>query len=234
VITKKEFAAMQDHSCLGTSVLKDSVRKFCREAIKYGFACVYVNQCDVAFARSIVGDKVGVGCPVGFPYGINTTESKIFEGLNAIDNGASALDIVINVSRLKDGDTEYVSNELQSFIKAVREKKPDVLIKVIIECYCLTHDEKITACNIVADSGADYIKQGTGTTPDSFHLGDIKLMNAVVGKRIKIKSAGCIMNLEDALGTIAFGATRIGNDKAPKWLEEWDKECWSAEISGIK
>ena len=234
MITKEQFAAMQDHSCLGNYVSRADVERFCKEVLEYGFAAVYVNPSDVAFARSIIGDKAGVGTVVGFPQGVATTKSKIYEGLDAIDNGASDLDIVINVSKLKDGDAKYCLDELKAFTKAVKERKSDVTVKVIIECYHLTHSEKITACKIVADSGADYIKQSTGTTPNnSFNLGDIKLFNAIVGDRIKIKSSGWIMNLEDAIGTVEFGATRVGNSIAPQWLSEWDENRWYDPIKRL-
>jgi deoxyribose-phosphate aldolase len=227
MLTKEQFAAMQDHSCLGNYVSHDDVVRFCNEVLQYGFASVYVNPCDVKLAKSIIGDKAGVGTVIGFPQGVNTTETKIFEGLNAIDNGATELDIVINISKLKDGDHDYCRNELTEFTKAMKARKNDVIVKVIIECYHLTHAEKIAACYIVADSGADYIKQSTGTTPNSsFNLGDIKLMNALVGDRLKIKSAGWIINLEDAIGTVEFGASRIGNSIAPQWLAEWDENHW--------
>ena len=158
MITKEQFAAAQDHSCLGNYVSKDEVVKFCNEVLEYGFASVYVNPADVKLAKSIIGDKAGVGTVIGFPQGVTTTETKIFEGLNAIDNGASELDIVINISKLKDGDVDYCYNELSQFVQAMKAKKPDVIVKCIIECYHLTHAEKITACKIVADSGCDYIK----------------------------------------------------------------------------
>ncbi len=235
MITKEQFAAMQDHSCLGNYVSKEDVIRFCHEVLQYGFASVYVNPCDVSLAKSIIGEKAGVGTVIGFPQGVNTTETKIFEGLKAIEDGADELDIVINISKLKDGDKEYCLRELREFTKAVKEKKADVVVKVIIECYHLTHSEKIEACRIVADSGADYIKQSTGTTPNSsFNLGDIKLMNALIGDRVRIKSAGWIINLEDAVGTVEFGASRIGNSLAPQWLAEWEENHWYDPIRALK
>ena len=108
MLTKEQFAKMQDHSILGTCCKRSDVRRFCEEVLDYGFAAVYVNPCDVSFAKSIVGDRAGVGTVIGFPQGATTTRTKIFEGLEAIGNGATELDIVINVSRLKDGDTGYV------------------------------------------------------------------------------------------------------------------------------
>lgn len=234
MLTKKEFAAMQDHSVLGNYVSKEDVERFCKETLEYGFAAVYVNPADVKLAKSILQDKGAVGTVIGFPQGVTTTKTKIFEGLDAIENGADELDIVINISKLKDGDTEYCLQELTEFTKAMKEKKPDVIVKVIIECYYLTHAEKITACKIVADSGADYVKQSTGTTPySSFNLGDVKLLNAIVGDRIKVKAAGWIGNLEDAIGTIEFGASRIGNSIAPEWLSEWDENHWYDEVKHV-
>lgn len=227
MITREQFAAMQDHSILGTYCKHSDVKKYCEEVLEYGFAAVYVNPCDVAFAKSIVGDRAGVGTVIGFPQGATTTSTKIFEAREAIDNGATELDIVINVSRLKDGDTVYVKNELTDFVRAVKAKNPQVLVKVIIECSYLSHDEKVTACQLVVASGADYVKQSTGTTPNSsFCLGDTRLLKNVVGDKVKIKSSGCILNVEDAIGSIEFGASRIGNNLGPQWLAEFDKQLW--------
>jgi deoxyribose-phosphate aldolase len=229
VLTKQEFAKMQEHSILGTYCRKEDVKRFCEEALEYGFAAVYVNPGDVPFAKSIIGDRAAIGCPIGFPQGATTTRAKVFEGLDAIENGATDLDIVINVSRLKDGDVDYVRDEISEFVQAMRAKKADVVIKVIVECYYLSHAEKIEICKIVAESGADYIKQSTGTTPNSsFTLGDVKLFKAVVGDKISIKASGWIVNIEDAIGSIEFGATRIGNSMAPQWLAEFEENLWYA------
>ena len=227
MLTKEQFAKMQDHSILGTYCKSSDVRRFCEEVLEYGFASVYVNPCDVPFAKSLVGNRAAVGTVIGFPQGATTTRTKIFEGLEAIDNGATELDVVINVSRLKNGDTAYVKNELTEFVKAVKAKKSGVLVKVIIECYYLAHDEKVAACNLVVESGADYVKQSTGTTPNSsFCLGDTRLLKNVVGDKIRIKSSGWIMNVEDAIGSIEFGASRVGNSLGPQWLDEFDRQLW--------
>src|SRR5579862_5544014 len=106
MVTKEQFAKMQDHSILGSYCKKADVKRFCEEVLEYGFASVYVNPCDVALAKSIIGNKAAVGTVIGFPQGATTTKTKIFEALEAIDNGANELDIVINISRLKDGDTD--------------------------------------------------------------------------------------------------------------------------------
>ena len=230
MITKEQFASLQDHSILGTHCKRSEVKKFCEEVLEYGFAAVYVNPCDVSYAKSLVGDRAGVGTVIGFPQGATTTRTKIFEALEAIDNGATELDVVINVSRLKDGDTAYVRRELTEFVATVKAKNPEILVKVIIECYYLTHEEKVTACQLVVESGADYVKQSTGTTPNSsFCLGDTRLMKNVVGDRIKIKSSGWIMNVEDAIGSIEFGASRVGNSLGPQWLAEFDRQLWTKD-----
>ncbi|MCL1854734.1 MAG: deoxyribose-phosphate aldolase [Clostridia bacterium] len=228
MLTKKEFAAKMDHSCLGTHVPQKEVEKFCREAIDYGFAAVYVNPHDVPLAsRLLKGTAVKVGTVVGFPQGTASTKVKIFEALDSIENGADELDLVLNVSRLKDGDVDYVRAELNDFVSAVKARSADVLVKVIIECHYLTHSEKIIATNLVAESGADYVKQATGTTPNwSFTLGDVKLLAVTAAGRCKVKSSGWIMNIEDAIGSIEFGAERVGNSLAIQWLEEFDENVW--------
>jgi len=227
MVTKEQFARVQDHSILGTYCAKADVERFCHEALEMGFASVYVNPCDVSLAKSILTDKCAVGTVIGFPQGATTTACKIFEALNAIDNGAKELDLVMNVSRLKDGDLEYVRREFTEFVAAVKEKNPNVLIKVIIECHFLTHEEKITATNLVAETGCDYVKQATGTTPNwSYTLGDVKLLKSVAAGRCKVKASGWIMNIEDAVACVDIGADRIGNSLAPQWLKEFDQHRW--------
>ena len=226
MVNKKQFAAMQDHSILGTYCPRADVERFCKEALEYGFASVYVNPSYVKLVKSILGDKCGVGTVIGFPQGATTTACKIFEALEAVDNGANELDIVINVSRLKDGDTDYVRNELSEFVTAVKAKDPKTIIKVIIECHYLTHQEKIAATEIVAETGCDYVKQATGTTPNwSYTMGDVKLLKAVAAGRCKVKASGWIMNIEDAVGCAEL-ADRIGNSLAVQWLEEFDENRW--------
>jgi len=227
MITKKEFASLQDHSILGTYCPGKDVERFCREVLEHGFASVYVNPCDVTLAKSIVGEKAAVGTVIGFPQGANTTAIKIYEALDAIDNGADELDLVMNVSRLKDGDIEYVRREFSDFVAAVKGKDPKVQVKVIIECHYLTHKEKVTAIDLVASTGCDYVKQATGTTPNwSYTMGDVKLMKTVAAGRCKVKASGWIMNVEDAIGCAELGAERIGNSLAIQWLEEFDENRW--------
>jgi deoxyribose-phosphate aldolase len=237
MITRKQFAAMQDHSCLGAYCDEKDVARFCHEALDNGFACVYVMPCFVELARSIipVGSKTRVGTPVGFPWGTSTTVVKIAEAVDAIDRGANSLDVVINISMLKNGHVEYVRNELKAFVEAVRAKADDVLVKVIVECFYLTREEKILAANLVADSGADFVKQATGTTPNySYTLGDLMLLKSAVGDRCGVKASGGLINVEDAFSVIELcGATLIGNKRAMQWMEDFDDNRWYEMRGGV-
>ncbi|MCL2000923.1 MAG: deoxyribose-phosphate aldolase [Planctomycetes bacterium] len=230
MVTKEQFAAMQDHSILGAYCEEKDVVQYCKEALEYGFANVYVMPCFIKLARSIIpmGSKTGVGSTVAFPWGATTTEMKIAEGLDFIDKGATSLDMVINVSMLKNGHADYVRNELDGFVKAIRAKKAEVTIKIIVECHYLTREEKFLAANLVAESGADFVKQATGTTPNwSYTLGDLILLKSAVGDRCGVKASGGLINVEDALAAIEVcGATSIGNKRAVQWMKDFDDNRW--------
>ncbi len=227
MITKEEFARMQDHTILEPDADENAVLQRIEEALRFNFAAVYVNPCYVKLVKEkTAGSGVAVGTVVGFPHGANKTEIKIQEGLLAIEDGADELDIVINISRLKSGDDQYVKDEIERFVQAIKKKSPKVLVKVIIETCFLNHDEKVRACKIVAESGADYIKTSTGTGSAGCRIGDIRLMKTIVGDKVKIKAAAEITTIEQALAVLSEGATRIGENTAVKLLEEFDKELW--------
>ena len=227
MISRKEFALMQDHSILEPNATKDGVTQRCRETLEHGLGATYVNPCWVSYAKSLLGNRAKVGTVVGFPFGANTTATKIAEGLECIDNGADKLDVVINISKLKTGETVYVEKELRDFVTAMKKRRSDVTVKVIIECCYLTHDEKVAACRIVGDSGADFIKTSTGTGTGGARIGDIRLMRKLVGDKVKIKAAAQITSIEDALAVIEEGASAIGENTAVKLLEDFDKQLWS-------
>jgi deoxyribose-phosphate aldolase len=224
MITKEQFAKMQDHSVLEPFADETAVVNRINEAVAYGCGAVYVNPCYVKFAKErVAGTDVGVGTVIGFPFGANKTEIKIQEGLLAVEDGATELDVVINVSRLKSGDEAYVENELNKFVRAIREVSPSVLVKVIIETCYLTRDEMVRACEIVRDSGADYIKTSTGTGPEGCKYGDIIVMRRVCGDKVKIKAAHVKGSVENALAVIEAGASRIGDAMVIPWLQDFDK-----------
>lgn len=226
MISKQEFARMQDHSILEPYATKDQITKMCEETLRYGLGATYVEPCWVALAKSLLRDKAKVGTVVGFPFGANSTATKIAEGLECIANGADKLDVVINISKLKSGDVAYVEKELKEFAKAMKAKRADIIVKVIIECCYLTHDEKVAACRIVGDSGADFIKTSTGTGTGGCRIGDIRMMRKLVGDKVKIKAAAQITNIEDALAVIEEGASAIGENTAVKLLADFDKQMW--------
>lgn len=232
MITREKFCRMQDHALLRPYCTRDELDRWCGEALKYGFASVCINPCEVAYAKSILGDKVAVGTVIGYPQGVNTTKTKIFEALDAIDNGARDLDVVMNITRFKEGDYDYVRNELTEIIKAVKAKDPGVLVKVIIERPYLTVEEVPVIAKIILESGADYIKEATGYSPvgktpdEGCGPEDIKLIRQTIGDKLKIKSAGGTNSLEDCIRAIEEGATRMGHTRIPMWLEEAGEEFW--------
>ena len=226
MISKEKFASMQDHSILEANVTIDQTREKCEETLKYGFAATYVHPCHVKYAKSILGDKALVGTVVGFPLGNVTTETKLSEAMNAIDNGAGALDCVINISMLLSGNIKYVEDELAAIVKAVKGKNKKVLVKIIIECCYLTQEQKVQACEAVCKAGADYIKTSTGYGTWGCRVGDIRLMRKVCKGRVKIKAAADMKDLNQALAMIDEGAEIIGENSGVKYLQQWDSQMW--------
>ena len=226
MISKKEFAAMQDHAIVEPFADEKAIRNRIQETLEYGFASIVVNPCWVKFAKQIVGNKTRVSTLIAFPFGAATTTMKVAEALEAIDNGADDLDFVINLSWIKSGYYDRAEAELREIVKAVKGKRKDVSVKVIIECCYLTHDEKVKAAEVVAASGADYVKTSTGTGAWGCRIGDIRLLKKVVGDRCKIKAAADIKTIEDGLAVIEAGATRIGENTAVQMMKDWDKQLW--------
>ena len=228
MISREEFASRIDHAAIGTAITREQVERFIQEAIAYHFAAVYVNPCDVAFAKArLAGTGVLVGAGAGANQGVNTVDCKIAEALEAIEDGADCVELYMNVSRLLDGDEAYVRDEVNRFVKAVKAKKRDAVVKVIIECPYLNREQKVKACEIVAQSGAEYVKESSGSAQNAnFSLADIRLMKSVVGERCKIKAAGDVNTLENAVGAMEFGADLVGNDRGPQWMEEFDQCMW--------
>jgi len=222
MLTKQQFAAMQDHSILEPYATREQIATMVEQTIKYGFNATYVEPCHVKFAKEISG-QAKVGTVIGFPFGTNTTKTKIDEALECIELGADTLDMVINYSMLKSGDIDYVRNELKQFVSTVKTKKPSIDVKIIIECCFLTRTEKIQACEAVRDSGADYIKTSTGTGTGGCRIGDIKMMKRICGSKCKIKAAAQIQSIDDAIAYIEAGAELIGENTAVKLLDEWDQ-----------
>ena len=196
-----------DHTILKATASSADVQKLCEEAIEYEFYSVCVNGCYVADAKHLLqGTDVKVAAVIGFPLGAMTTASKVFEAKEAIENGASEIDMVINVAKLKDGEFDYVENE----IRLIKEAIGDNVLKVIIETCYLTDEEKVKACELSLVAKADFVKTSTGFGTGGATYEDVKLMKSVVGDNAKVKASGGVRDKETAQKYVDLGAERLG------------------------
>lgn len=202
------IAGMIDHTILKPEATEAEVMTLCKEAVKYNFASVCVNPTMVTKAATILeGTPVKVCTVIGFPLGANTTEVKAFETQDAIAKGATEVDMVINVGKLKERELEYVRNDIKAVVDAAKNK---ALTKVIIETCLLDDEEKVIACQLAKEAGADFVKTSTGFSKGGATAADIKLMRETVGPDMGVKASGGVRSREDAITMIENGATRIG------------------------
>jgi deoxyribose-phosphate aldolase len=203
------IAGMIDHTALKAETLKEDILKLVAEAKEYKFASVCVNPTWVKTAADLLKDtpEVKVCTVIGFPLGANTPEVKAFETSNAIENGATEVDMVINIGALKDRDDELVERDIRAVVDAARGK---AITKVIIEASLLTNEEKERACQISVKAGADFVKTSTGFSTGGATVEDIALMRKVVGPDLGVKASGGVRSREDAVALIEAGATRLG------------------------
>ncbi|WP_028612750.1 deoxyribose-phosphate aldolase [Paenibacillus harenae] len=206
--TQAEIAAMIDHTILKADATKEEILQICREARQYQFATVCVNAGWVkTAAEELKGSNVGITTVVGFPLGATTTASKAAEAKFAIEDGATEIDMVLNIGLLKSGDLEGVQRDVEGVAAAV---KGQAVLKVILETGLLTDEEKVTACDICKKAGADFVKTSTGFGKGGATAEDIALMRRTVGPDLGVKASGGVRDRETALQMIAAGATRIG------------------------
>jgi deoxyribose-phosphate aldolase len=211
----KSLASKIDHTLLKPDATPEEIAELCEEAKKYHFASVCINPCYVELCSSLLkGTDVRICTVVGFPLGANTTVVKKLETEQAISNGATEIDMVINIGRLKAGDYSYVGNDVTQVVQSA--KKNNALVKVIIETALLTDEEKVKACLICKKAGADFVKTSTGFSKGGATVGDVALMKYVVGSSIGVKAAGGIRSKEEAEAMIASGADRIGASASVK------------------
>lgn len=204
---KEEMAKLIDHTLLKATASSKEIRKICKEATENGFASVCVNPCNVAIAADLLKDtEVKVCTVIGFPLGANTTTVKAFETKDAIHNGATEIDTVINIGALKDGNIDLVYED----IKAVVDAANGTLVKVIIETCYLTDEEKILACKAATKAGADFVKTSTGFGTGGATPSDVLLMKSNIDSNMEVKASGGIRTYEDTIAVINAGATRIG------------------------
>ena len=197
-----------DHTLLRADAKKEDIIRLCDEAKKYDFASVCVNTCWASFAKSqLEGSGVKLCCVVGFPLGACNSKVKAFETHDAILNGgADEIDVVMNIGKLKDGDVDYVVDELRTLKQIVGNK----VLKVIIETCMLTDEEKKLACSCALKAGADFVKTSTGFGSGGATVADVRLMKECVGDKAKVKASGGIRTAEQFKNMIVAGADRIG------------------------
>ena len=196
-----------DHTILKATASSTDVQKLCEEAIEHEFYSICVNGCYVADAKHLLqGTDVKVAAVVGFPLGAMTTAAKVFEAKEAVENGASEIDMVINIAKLKDGEFEFVENE----IRQIKEVIGDNVLKVIIETCYLTDEEKVKACELSLAAKADFVKTSTGFGTGGATYEDVKLMKSVVGNNAKVKASGGVRDKETAQKYVDLGAERLG------------------------
>lgn len=209
-----------DHTNLKPYATREDIIRLCDEAIKYGFYAVCVNPYRVRLAKSYLrerGADVKVASVIGFPLGATPTEVKVFEAMRALEDGADELDMVINIGALKDRDYDYVKRDIEEVVKVAHER--GAIVKVIIETCYLTEEEKIKACELAKEAGADFVKTSTGFGSGGATLEDVRLMRKVVGPDMGVKAAGGIRTYEAALEMIKAGANRIGTSSGVKIVE---------------
>lgn len=205
----RTVASVIDHTLLKPDATKSQVARLCEEAVKYNFFSVMVNPGNVAQCVSLVkGSSVVVGTVIGFPLGATTGTAKIAESVDALRLGAKELDMVINVGALKSGERTLVGAEIKALADIAH--RWGALLKVIIETALLSTNEKIVACQLTLDNGADFVKTSTGFSSAGATVADIELMRGVVGHKIGVKAAGGIRTAADLLSMVDAGANRVG------------------------
>lgn len=207
-----------DHTLLAQGATENDIKQICDDAVKYNTASVCIPPSYVKFAKEYLNGRIAVCTVIGFPNGYNTTAVKCSETQDAIDNGADEIDMVINIGHVKNGRYDLVLDEIKQ-IKAVCGKN---ILKVIIETCLLTEEEKIKMCEVVTQSGADFIKTSTGFAGGGATFEDIKLFAEHVGENVRIKAAGGIKSFDDAEKFISLGATRLGTSRLVSILKNQD------------
>lgn len=212
---KKEILKHIDHTLLKAVATWEDIKVLCDEAIKYETASVCVPACYISRIHETYGDKINICTVVGFPLGYSVTEAKVLETRKAIEDGANEIDMVINISDVKNGDFEKVTKE----IAVLKEACGDKILKVIIETCYLTEEEKIAMCKSVTEAGADYIKTSTGFGTAGATIEDIRLFKKHIGPNVKMKAAGGVKTIADLEMFINEGCDRIGTSSAVNMLK---------------
>lgn len=214
-MTEKEILGHVDHTQLKAFATWEDIKKLCDEAVEYGTASVCIPPCYIKRVHDAYKEKINICTVVGFPLGYSVTEAKKAETRQALEDGASEVDMVVNISDVKNGNYEAVKEE----IAALKEIVKDKILKVIIETCYLTEEEKIAMCKAVTEAGADYIKTSTGFGTAGASLEDIRLFKVNIGPGVKMKAAGGVKTVEDMEEFLKEGCDRIGTSSAIKLIQ---------------
>uniref|UniRef100_UPI003FF06CA7 deoxyribose-phosphate aldolase n=1 Tax=Fusobacterium mortiferum TaxID=850 RepID=UPI003FF06CA7 len=217
---RNKILSAVDHTLLTQNATWEDIKQILDDGIKYNVASACIPASYVKKAKEYVGDKLPICTVIGFPNGYSTTAVKIFETEDAIKNGADEIDMVINITDVKNENFDAILEEIKDIHKACNGK----ILKVIIETCLLTEEEKIKMCEIVTKSGAEYIKTSTGFSTGGATFDDIALMKKYVGKNVKIKAAGGISSLDDAAKFMELGADRLGTSRIVKIIKGENSE----------
>lgn len=228
---KQELAGVIDHTLLRPDATASDVRALCEEAIHHHFFSVCVHGGWASLASAVLeGSNIQVCAVVGFPHGCMDSDVKRYETEAAVDNGASEIDVVLPVGRLKQGDLEFIHRELRDIVEAAEDR----IVKVILETCLLTDEEKRTACQVASDTGTHFVKTSTGFGRAGATIHDVQLMRQIVGKKMGVKASGGIRDTRTALQFIQAGANRLGLSAGIQilnGLDEPDIQSWLQELA---
>lgn len=217
-MSKWNLPALIDHTVLRPDATKVEVLRLCEEAKANGFTVIFVPPCYIDEAvEAAAGTGIRVGIPIGFPLGGHSTKTKVAEAVEAVQRGATVLDMVLNISRLKSADHDYVRTDIAEVVKST----VGVEHKVIIETCYLTQQEKQTACHLVVEAGADYVKTSTGFGAAGATVEDVRLFREVVAGQAKVKASGGIRDWKTTRAMLEAGADRIGTSAGLRIIHEW-------------
>jgi len=221
----QSLAKMIDHTNVRRNAKEEDIENLCNDAKKYGFACVCVTPVNVALSRKLLEcSDVKVCAVIGFPFGINTPKTKAFEAKESIENGGLEIDMVINIGALKSGNDDLLREDIKRVVKAADKN----IVKVILETGLLSEEEKIRACLIAKEAGADFIKTSTGFGVSGATLEDVTLIRKTVGPNMGTKASGGIRDLKTTLNMIDAGATRIGTSTSVQIMEALENKVFGA------
>lgn len=222
MITPHDIAKMLDHSLLKPEMDEATIRRGLEVAKQYDVASICVRPCDVALAREMLaGTQVHVSTVIGFPHGSNRTEVKVLEAQLAMDDGATELDMVLNIGRLLSGAEDEVRADIKAVVDAAHAR--GALVKVILENAYLTDAQKVLACRLATEAGADFVKTSTGFAPSGAKIEDLKLMRDSVPENVKVKAAGGVRTLDAVLACREAGCTRCGATATEAIMQEAER-----------